>query len=91
MRSRILESLCDHSPGAGAHCLRNEARNTEPDVGERRERDERLRQLEREQASLEPEAEHEHQRQRYEEHQTLLLPSEPQMTRTGKRPGGGAD
>src|SRR5687767_6931854 len=71
----VLVGDGDDAPLAGARQLGDEVREADADVRERRQRDERLRQLERKEAPLDPQPEREHQRQGDEEDDPLLSSS----------------
>ena len=61
--------------------------DADAEIGEGREADQRLRQIERKQPAVKREADREHQRQRDEKDQPLGPPPEPQMTGAGNGPG----
>ena len=61
------------------------------DVGNRREQDQRLPELEWKEPSFEPQARHEHQRERDEKDQPYLPAAHPEMPGARHEPGNGGD
>src|SRR5438552_6660798 len=85
---RVAVLVRDGADVAGpvAERARQEIGQANAEVGERREADEWLRHVEREQASLDSEAERKHERQRDEEHEALGAAPEPEMSGARNRP-----
>jgi hypothetical protein len=73
-------------PRTRAESLGHEIRQADAEVGARRQADERIAEVEREDAALNPQADGEHHRKQHEERQTLLHPALPEMAGTGHRP-----
>src|SRR3954470_1664535 len=63
-----------------------EVGGADAEIGERREADQRIGQLEREQPAADHEPDGEHQRQRKHEDQALAAPPEPEVAGAGDRP-----
>ena len=90
-RVAVLERRRHRAAQAGAEALRHEIREADAEVGARRETDERIAEVEREDAALDPEPDGEHHRQQHEERQALLRAALPQMAGTGHGPRGRAN
>ena len=77
----------DDLSGADPEGSCDEIRKPDADVRDRHQQHQRLRHLKREQATFEPEPEREHQRDRNQEDESLLTPTQPEVSCSRYEPG----
>src|SRR5262249_20014656 len=85
-RAAVLVGHRAHVAAAVPERRRDEIREPDAEVGHRRERDERIAELDRREPAANRYADREHQRKRDEKDETLRPAPEPQVTRAGHCP-----
>jgi hypothetical protein len=85
-RIAVLVGHREDAPGAEPQRPGDEVRQARPEVGDGRQRHERLTGSEREEPALERQPDHEHERQRREEHHAFRGPPQPQVAPAGNQP-----